>query len=531
MGAPDYDVIQVGYGPVSAALALMLGRQGRRIAVCERWQRRYPLPRAVCIDHELYRVLVANGLGTTLPRVTQPGPVYQWFNAEWKELLTIDWAKPSISGGVEVNFVHQPTLERAMDEAVRAQPTVDLNLGCEVIAVRQDPSGAAVTLRKADSGAERTLTARYVIGCDGANSLIRAAIGGGQEDRGFEADWLVIDVRLRPGVTIERLGIPAAGQYCDPRRPTTIVPAGISGDQIYRRWEFMRMPGETVAELEREERVWELLAPWAGPGEVELVRHKVYNFRSLLATRWRDRRLLIAGDAAHVMPPFMGQGMCSGLRDAWNLAWKLGLVFDDRADDRLLDSYQVERRPHVDQLIDLSIYLGKMICVPDPEAAATRDQAFLERTAPPPPSFPNLTDGLFHRPDGRALQPGAGMLSPHVGLEQGGQVVRLDDVDGGGGFLLIVRGLDPSAAAGVLTELPIRVVLLGPEVGMARDSDGRLDSFLDARGWSAMIVRPDFYVYGGAAHGPALERLARALADDLAGAGVRLAALTSMEVS
>ena len=531
MRTPDYELIQVGYGPVSEAMALMLGRQGRRVAVCERWRERYPLPRAVCIDHEIYRVLAANGLGATLPDVTQPGPPYQWFNAEWRELLTIDWAQPSISGGVEVNFVHQPTLEHAMDAAVRAQATVDLHLGCEVVTVSQDAAGAYVKLRDLETGLERTLTARYVIGCDGAGSLVRAAIGGGQEDRGFEADWLVIDVCLRPGVTIERLGIPAAGQYCDPRRPTTIVPAGVSGGQVYRRWEFMRMPGETVAELEREERVWELLAPWAGPDEVELVRHKVYNFRSLLATRWRDRRLLIAGDAAHVMPPFMGQGMCSGLRDAWNLAWKLGLVLDGRAADRLLDSYQVERRPHVDQLIDLSIYLGKMICVPDPEAAAARDRAFFERTAPPPPDFPHLTGGLFHRPDGGVLQPGAGLLSPHVRLERHGRTARLDEIDSGGGFLLLARGVDFTAAVRTLAGLPLRAFMLGPGTGEARDADGRLDAFLDAQGWSAMIVRPDFYVYGGAADGPALEQLAGALADDLARAGLQLAAHTAMEVS
>ena len=526
---PEYDVIQVGYGPVSEALALMLGRQGRRVAVCERWLERYPLPRAVCIDHELYRVLTANGLGTVLPRVTQPGPLYQWFNAEWKELLTIDWSKPSISGGVEVNFVHQPTLERVMDEAVRAQASVDLNFGCEVVAVSQDDDGAVVTVRE-ETGAERTLTARYVIGCDGANSLVRAAIGSGQEDRGFEADWLVIDVLLKPGVTIEQLGIPAAGQYCDPRRPTTIVPAGMSGDQVYRRWEFMRMPGEDIAELEREARVWELLAPWAGPAEVELVRHKVYNFRSLLATRWRDRRLLIAGDAAHVMPPFMGQGMCSGLRDAWNLAWKLGLVLDGQADDQLLDTYQVERRPHVDQLIDLSIYLGEIICVPDAQAAAARDQAFFERTASPPPPFPHLTDGLFHRPDGHAVQQGAGLLSPHVELELSGRIVRLDEVGEGPGFLLIVRGLDPGPATRTLAELPLRVVVLGRETGMARDADGRLDAFLDAHGWSAVIVRPDYYVYGGAKDDAALLRLVHGLADDLAQAGVRLSAPAPMEV-
>lgn len=526
---PEYDVVQVGYGPVSEALALMLGRQGRRVAVCERWRERYPLPRAVCIDHELYRVLAANGLGIVLPEVTQPGPPYQWFNADWRELLTIDWSKPSISGGVEVNFVHQPTLEGAMDEAVRSEPTVDLFLGCEVIAVDQDAMGATVTVRE-DNGDERTLSARYVVGCDGANSLVRTAIGGAQEDRGFEADWLVVDVRLKPGVTIERLGIPAAGQYCDPRRPT-IVPAGISGNQVYRRWEFMRMPGETIAELEREARVWELLASWAGPDDVELVRHKVYNFRSLLATRWRDRRLLICGDAAHVMPPFMGQGMCSGLRDAWNLTWKLGLVLDGTADDCLLDSYQVERRPHVDRLIELSIYLGKIICVPDRDTAAVRDRSFFERTAPPPPPFPQLVDGLFYRPEHGKLQDGAGALSPHVHLRKDGRSIRLDDYDGGGGFLLITRGLDPAGARQVLGGVPLRAFALGQEVGEVQDVEGRLDDCLDAQGWSAMIVRPDFYVFGGAADEPSLQRLSKALAKDLSRAGNCLIAHPVMGVS
>ena len=174
-----YDVVQIGYGPVSESLALMLGRQGRSVAVCERWTTRYPLPRAVCIDHELYRVLAANGMGAVLPGVTQPGPLYQWFNAEWKELLVIDWSAPSISGGPEVNFVHQPTLEQALDDAVAALPNVDLHLGWEAVAIDQDETLAHVTLRHAESGEERpAVGARYVVGCDGANSMVRAAIGG-----------------------------------------------------------------------------------------------------------------------------------------------------------------------------------------------------------------------------------------------------------------------------------------------------------------------------------------------------------------
>ena len=524
-----YDVVQIGYGPVSQSLALMLGRQNRSVAVCERWATRYALPRAVCVDHELFRVLHANGMGAVLPSITHGGPRYQWFNADWQELLVIDWAAASISGGPEVNFVHQPTLEEALDREVAGLPGVDLRFGWEVVAVEQDEALAHVTARNTATGAEERLSARYVVGCDGANSLVRQAIGGALEDRGFEADWLVVDVRLRPGVTIERLGIPAAGQYCNPLRPTTIVPAGVRDGQVFRRWEFMRLPGEAVAALEDEARVWELLRPWAGPGDVELVRHKVYNFRSLLAERWRDRRLLIAGDAAHVMPPFMGQGMCSGMRDAWNLAWKLRLVLDGAADDRLLDTYQAERAPHVSQLIDMSIFLGRIICIPDADEAAARDREFLGGTAAKPPPFPHLTDGLLHRGPGGRVEAGAGLLSPHVTVEHRGGVSRWDELVGGaGGFVVVGRGFDPGAALpgevrAALAGAGLRCVALGAGPDAVRDRDGRLDAFMAGHGWAAMIVRPDFYVYGGAVDAHALCRLAADLVRDLSLAGLRSA--------
>ena len=513
-----YDVIQVGYGPVSESLALMLGRQGRSVAVCERWSTRYPLPRAVCVDHELYRVLSSNGMGDVLPSVTHAGPIYQWFNADWKELLVIDWSQDSISGGPDVNFVHQPTLEAALDEAVRKLPSVDLHLGWEAVGVEQDDRLAHVTLRNTETGAEKTLSARYVVGCDGANSIVREAIGSAQEDRGFQADWLVIDVMMKDGITIEQLGIPGAGQYCNPVRPTTIVPAGVSKGRLFRRWEFMRLPGETNEELETEARVWDLLKPWAGPEHVELVRHKVYNFRSLIAEGWRDRRLLVAGDAAHVMPPFMGQGMCSGMRDAWNLAWKLALVLDGKAEDRLLDSYEVERHPHVSAITDLSIYLGKIICIPDAAEAAARDAEFLGGTAEPPPPFPQMTEGLLHRDPGGMLSPGAGLLSAHDVIRDAGGEARLDDLTGCG-FAVIARGFDPEAVVGNSLEAvsPTFVELSGTG---ATDIGGRIRAFLTTNGWDAMIVRPDFYVYGGATGMESLAKLASDFVRDIAAAGI-----------
>ena len=527
-----FDVVQIGYGPVSQTLALMLGRQGRKILVCERWEKRYPLPRAVCIDHELYRVLAANGMLGELPDITERGPLYQWFNTDWVKLLEIDWSADSISGGPEVNFVHQPTVEEVLDRAVAEQPTVETMLGWEAVKIAQGAESATVTLRHVSTGETREVESRYVVGCDGANSMVRAAIGGEREDRGFEADWLVIDVLLKPGVTIKGLGIPAAGQYCNPERPTTIVPAGVRKGRTFRRWEFMRLPGESIESLEAEDKVWELLKPWAGPDDIELVRHKVYNFRSLLAARWRDGRIIIAGDAAHVMPPFMGQGMCSGIRDAWNLAWKLAFILDGRAGDRLLDSYQSERMPHVSQCIDMSIFLGKIICIPDAAAAAERDDAFLSGRVEPMPPFPALTNGLIHRTAAGTPSAGAGLLSPHTDVSAPGFTGRLDSLTGPG-FVLVARKetlehID-EATRSSLDALGTSFVAIGD--GAVRDLAGRLEAFLDAHGWSAMFVRRVSFLYVGARTAADHVALAADMIGDLVDAGLNLSPPTQQKVA
>ncbi len=534
MPSEVYDVVVLGYGPVGQVLSLMLGRQGRSVAVCDRWPERYPLPRAVCIDHEIYRVLTANGMGDVLPSISHHGPKYQWFNAAWEELLVIDWSAESISGGTEVNFVHQPTLETAISEAAATLPNVEPYLGWEAVSVAQDEELCHVELRD-QTGQIKHLAARFVVGCDGANSMVRKEIGGPQEDRGFEADWLVIDVLLKDGVTIEQLGIPAAGQYCNPARPTTIVPAGVRDGKKFRRWEFMRLPGESIKEMETEAKVWELLKPWAGPEALELVRSTVYTFRSLLAAKWRDGRLLLAGDAAHVMPPFMGQGMCSGVRDAWNLAWKLDLVLSGKASDSLLDTYQIERMPHVSQIIDLSIYLGKMICTADPEEAARRDDAFKTGTAPAPPAFPCLTKGLLRRNLQGGIQEGAGLLAPHVSVQHESGQGRLDEVVGLG-FVLIATSAHPLAQFDASTRtalegIGLRYVSLASDVepGSHRDLDSRLQPFLDRHGWDTMIVRPDFYVYGGSAGVADRAALVDDLLADLAAAGVNLPVESSLQ--
>ena len=511
----DFDVIQVGYGPVSKVSALLLDRMGWSVGVFERWTEVYPLPRAVCIDHEIYRVLHAAGLGPIVDRVTEPAPVYRWFNAEWKELLAIDWTAGSVSGKPEVNFVHQPSFERALDAEVMRRGNIALNLETECVGISQTDEMVTVRIRDTKTREERDYTARYLIGIDGANSIVRESLGIKRSDKGFEADWLVVDFILKEGLTAKDLGLIECGQYCNPKRPTTIVPGGTENGRVLRRWEFMRLPHETREEMVKEEKVQELLGDWIKPDQGTLVRHALYTFRSLLADKWREGRILLAGDAAHLMPPFMGQGMCAGLRDAWNMAWKLDRVMRGTADPALLDTYQPERLPHVSDVIDISIFLGSIICIPDEQKAAERDAMFLSENAPPPAPFPKLTDGFLHRDGAGEVVAPAGELSPHGTVRHRGRTARFDSVVSPGLNLILTDGLtldDLSRdARTILADLKVQTVTVADRrKAMDRDiadTQEQLLPFMRDKGVRAMLVRPDLYLFGGAADPAALNAL------------------------
>ena len=502
----DFDIIQIGYGPVSKISALFLERLGWRVGIFERFAEVYPLPRAVCVDHELFRVMHAAGLGEIANTVTSPAPVYRWYNAEWKQLLAVDWTQGSVSGGNEVNFIHQPSYERALDEEIKRRPLVGLHFSSEAVAIEQDEDRVVVTIRDTATGEDRAYTCRYLIGVDGANSFVRQSLGIDRTDLGFEADWLVIDFALKDGLTARDLGIPECGQYCNPLRPTTIVPGGIDNGRVCRRWEFMRLPHETREEMMEEKKVWELLSAWIKPDQGELVRHTVYTFRSLVANRWRQGRVFLAGDAAHVMPPFMGQGMCAGLRDTWNLAWKLDRVMSGAADPSLLDTYEPERKPHVTDVIHASIFLGSIICMPDPQMAAERDALFLSGDAPEPPPFPNLTDGFLERAaDGSVVAP-AGDLGPHGTVRHKGRTTRFDNFVPAGFTLILAEPLTQAdltpESRNVLHRQGVRIVTVADrrqatddQIG---DTQGQILGFMEKRGVRAILVRPDFYLFGGA---------------------------------
>jgi len=285
-------------------------------------------------------------------------------------------------------------------------------------------------------------------------------------DHGFDADWLVVDVKPKPGL---ELPVPDAAQWCNPERPTTIVPSGVTN----RRWEFMVMPGEKPEDIAQKDKVWELLSPWMKPEDGKLVRSATYNFRSRLARGWRKGRMLIAGDAAHVMPPFMGQGMCSGLRDAWNIAWKLDAVLSGEAPAVLLDTYEAERSPVVDAVIRISMEMGKVVCVPDTQAAADRDEAFFSGNVPPPPELPPLPNGVVNTDADGGLVGVAGQYMPHGIVSENASVT--DAIDRLGAVVV------PFSDA------------------RFTDTEGRITALFETTGAKAILVRPDFYAFGSAA--------------------------------
>jgi hypothetical protein len=379
-------------------------------------------------------------------------------------------------------------------------------LGVTVETVSQN-DGSVTVVGTDDHGAPVSVEARYLVGADGANSVVRAASGIGQTDLGFSEHWLVVDVR--PHDMADFAHLETASQICDPRRPVTVVGNG----RNHRRWEFMLLPGERPEDFAAPDRVWELLAGVAGPDRVELVRHAVYNFRSLVAERLQHGRMFLAGDAAHVMPPFMGEGMCTGIRDANNLAWKLDLALTGRADAAMLDSYTPERMPFVFHSIGMSMEMGKVSCELNPAAAAGRDQAMRTGEAPPPPPPPILTGPL--------VGPGtlAGMISVQPTVRVDGENVHGDAVCGDG-FQLILAARDPAdligsedrdwfATIGTMSTFDETVT------GHLIDADCRFTGWLADAGAAAVLIRPDQYVADSVTDAADVAALVRDLREQL----------------
>ncbi len=449
----SFDVAVVGLGPTGAVCTALLGSLGLKTIAIEREPAVYDKPRAFALDHEVMRVFEDLGIAGAVAPHTAPFTPSEYYGVDGQLIKRLGALPPPWPLGWPPSMVfNQPAVDAVLRDRAAALAEIAFS---ELENLVQKKDLVELQLR------DRKLTAKYVVGCDGAASTVRQALGIEYEDLEFDQPWLVVDLFVNER-GLKRLP-QVSVQYCEPARPCTYL-VGVGS---HRRWELMLNPGE-------EPDAWELLARWITPDDAQLWRAASYRFHALVAREWRRGRVFLAGDAAHQQPPFTGQGMCQGIRDAANLSWKLHHVLAGKAKERLLDTYELERRAHAKRLISTVKDIGAVICERNPEKARARDRFLLAEaggkvaTVPRQHLIPPLERGfLSSRP-----HPANGTLFPK---------------DGGTGL----RTVRADAAEGVVAEWFKQSLSI------------------------AAIVRPDHYVYGAARDQAALDRMLKEVAKQL----------------
>jgi 3-(3-hydroxy-phenyl)propionate hydroxylase len=510
-------VVIIGAGPTGLTVAALLARYGVECVVLERWESVYPQPRAVHLDDEVYRILGRLGLAAEFAAISWPCNGLRLLDPGLRVLAEFRRAPGTGRHGYpQANMFDQPDLERLLRARLAATRGVTVRGNVEVTAITQEETGPArVEVTDRVTGARETIDAAYVLGCDGANSLTRASIGATMTDLRFNQRWLVVDI-----ATAADLGEwEGVHQVCNPGRAATYMRIG----KTRYRWELQLLPGERGEDFrdrnrdhDRDcdrDRLHPLIAPWTKdipPDELEIVRVAEYTFRAQVADRWRDRRVFLLGDAAHLTPPFIGQGMGAGLRDAANLAWKLAGVIDGTLPDSALDSYEAERKPHTRAMIRSAVLIGKAMTeggrlgdlirrVVAPSLAVIPALAghILDSETPP-----LRRSSLVVRP--RLRRTLAGRLCPNAALDD---KRRFDDV--AANRFAVVTATAPS-------ESERTAIHRCGAVLVTAQSSGELDRWLRAGHTSAAIVRPDGTVLITSS---SLSRLCRVLPRLTAGSG------------
>lgn len=485
-GDDIFDVAIVGYGPAGQVAAGLLGQRGLKVYVCERLPDVYEIPRAIALDHEIMRVFQQLGVVEAIEPFTEPFTNSEYYGADGQLIRRMTMVEPPYPQGYTPSIVFtQPPVERALRARVAKLPNVTVELGVEMRGLEQDEGGVVLQIEGA-GGARRTVRARYAVACDGGSSGVRAQLGIEMLDLDFDEPWLVVDVLVNEQglAKLPKVSV----QYCEPERPCTLV----IGPKNHRRWEISILPGEDPREVATAEQTWKLLSRWLSPEDGQLWRQASYRFHALVAKQWRHGRVFLAGDAAHMQPPFLGQGMCQGIRDVSNLSWKLAAVLQGEvsgdAAQLLLDSYGAERQAHVRELTSRIKAVGAVICERDPVKARERDARLLQecggvvRDTPRQDILPKLECGLL------SAQPGAarGSLFPQPWIR--GR--RMDEVAGNGWRLVLAQGVDGSGvdpSAAWVTVVPM---------GADDDGDAVAASWFRRLECVAALVRPDNHVFG-----------------------------------
>ncbi|MEM9047487.1 MAG: bifunctional 3-(3-hydroxy-phenyl)propionate/3-hydroxycinnamic acid hydroxylase [Pseudomonadota bacterium] len=504
----DTEIVIIGCGPVGALAAAMLGKLGRSAVVLEKSTQPNAETRAIHMDHETVRILHSVCERAAVAPFLTPFNGMEFVDATLKRIFLLKASNPE--SGEQGFMFDQPGIEGALRAQLGEGTGVELRLGCTVTAIEN--RNDHVLVRFEADGIETTLTARYAIGADGPSSFVRKALGIPLENLDFDEPWVVID-----GTLLVDKALPAYGQQvCDIARPKTFIP----GVGAHRRWELMVLPGEARDAVMDDDFILRAIELWGVErGAYRIDRKAYYVFHALIAQAYRKDRVFLIGDAAHQTPPFMGQGMCAGFRDAANLVWKLDLVLGGLAADALLDSYQAERAPHVRVLINAAMAQGRLICTIDKAMENTRAEVLAGLASQKDLGFydgiPGLTGDL--RQSG-ATQEVIGQLSPQPQI-RGSDGARsfLDDITGTGFRLLSTERLDPAAwpreTADFWAALKGRCCQMvqagtaAPLPDDAEDLDGRVTRLLAENGAAAVLIRPDHHIFGVATAAAAVPAL------------------------
>ena len=505
----DADVAIVGYGPSGLAAALCLGHYGIRTVVYERHHDIYPRARAVTVNDWTMRCFQSLGLDEELARTMDPTLALRWVTYDGRQLMRMDFP-PSCLGRHPTSYaIYQPAMEEVLRRAnARQGGHVQLRYGMDVGDLVQDQDGVTLTARAVDGSTGEALRARYVLACDGGSSTTRERLGIPLLGETREVRWVVIDAKVKrwwPERNILTF-------WSDRERPVVDIALA----QGNHRWEFPLAAHETEADFQTHEQLWPLLhSLGVTADEVEIHQHAFYRHHVRHAERWRQGRVFLLGDAAHLMPPWAGSGMQSGMRDAFNLCWKLREVLAGRLPDRLLDSYQAERAPNVAFYTEVAVQLGRVIQqqVSPGELAAM---------APRPGELPPLLWNPWYEAGwlrGPATPDSAvGKLAPQPRVADArGRLCWLDDVLGNG-FAVLGAGTDPRSLLGLAERqgwdsLGARYfsVIAAGQRGLGSDDivdlDGSLLAWMQRHGTQAMALRPDRFVAAASPSGLGLPDL------------------------
>ncbi|MFE5486487.1 bifunctional 3-(3-hydroxy-phenyl)propionate/3-hydroxycinnamic acid hydroxylase [Streptomyces sp. NPDC056527] len=500
-----YDVAVIGYGPTGVTAANLLGAMGLRVVVLERDAEIYSRARAISTDEEVVRIWQRIGLADRLKQDMLAERPLDFVDAKGRTFISAV-PTPRGHGHPPQMFIYQPALEQVLRDGVDRFPNVELLLRHECLRLRQDDDGVELTAVSTVDDSVRRLRAAYVIAADGGSSLTRAQLNVGYEGKTYEDRWVVIDTEmLRPWPDHDRLRF-----RCDPARPAVDCPTPLG----HHRWEFPILPGDDEKQLTTDDAIHAMVARYGiGRDQIRILRATVYSHHVRFAARFRVGRVFLAGDAAHAMPPWIGQGMAAGVRDAANLCWKLDAVLRGELPESLLDSYESERKPHVKEVTKRAVFVGRVIT--ERRRAVTRVRDTVAPLLSRLPGFggwmqdsnwipvAHYADGFQARP--RTKASGHQIPQPWVTAPDGARV-RLDDALDGR-WLLLHLGLPTPQPAWERPGVPSLAVLpVGsrPAEGAVVDSDGVLVPWLAEHGAATVALRPDAYVYAAAPAGTQL---------------------------